>query len=36
MVTPRLTVFLQTDVAEAAAQGAVGRCPAALRALIPG
>jgi hypothetical protein len=27
MVTPRLTVFLQADVAIAAAQGAVGRCP---------
>jgi hypothetical protein len=27
MVTPRLTVFLQSSVAEAAAQGAVGRCP---------
>jgi hypothetical protein len=36
MVTPLLTLFLQADVAEAAAQGAVGRCPAALRALIPG
>jgi hypothetical protein len=36
MVPPRLTVFSQADVAEASAQGAVGRCPAALRALIPG
>jgi hypothetical protein len=27
MATPRLTVFLQTGVADAAAPGAVGRCP---------
>jgi hypothetical protein len=36
LATPRLTVFSQADIAEASAQGAVGRCPAALRALIPG
>jgi hypothetical protein len=36
LVTQLLTLFLLVEVAEAAALGAVGRCPAALRALIPG
>jgi hypothetical protein len=36
MATHRRTLFLQADVAEAPARGAVGRCPAAFQALNPG
>jgi hypothetical protein len=36
MVTPRRTPFVALAATERPTIGAVGRCPAALRALIPG